>query len=218
MAADAATRVGPTPSVAQALRRGRIAALRRRMDAVDDAVRAALEQRIAALEASPAGEPRHCMRRGAIDDDRATGQPAPGHVAAPSARTSLFAPLLATLEQEARWRDAHAVDGLPARAAYPALPALQPLRALWARLRIEGQTREALAPAATDAGPLNSANLVQRALRLMRDESPEYLHHLMAYLDVLSSLERMPDGGSQGGGEGATPAKKRTRASRAKRR
>ena len=158
------------------------------------------------------------MRRGAIDDDRATGQPAPGHVAAPSARTSLFAPLLATLEQEARWRDAHAVDGLPARAAYPALPALQPLRALWARLRIEGQTREALAPAATDAGPLNSANLVQRALRLMRDESPEYLHHLMAYLDVLSSLERMPDGGSQGGGEGATPAKKRTRASRAKRR
>ena len=52
---------------------------------------------------------------------------------------------------------------------------------------------------------------VQRALRLMRDESPEYLHHLMAYLDVLSSLERMPDGGSQGGGEGATPATMATR-------
>ena len=166
MAADAATRVAPTPSVAQALRSGRIAALRRRMDAVDDAVRAALEQRIAALEASPAGEPRHCMRRGAIDDDRATGQAAPGHVAAPSARTSLFAPLLATLEQEARWRDAHAVDGLPARAAYPALPALQPLRALWARLRIEGQTREALAPALDWLLKSNLAALFSRVPRL----------------------------------------------------
>ncbi|PJJ97452.1 hypothetical protein CO641_10810 [Lysobacteraceae bacterium NML91-0213] len=218
MAADAPDGMAPTPSVVQALRRRRIDALRRRMDGADGALRAALEQRIAALEASLAGDPEHRAPRAAIDVDRVIAQPAAGHPPASAVRTSLFAPLLATLEQEARWRDAHAVDGLPARAAYPALPALQPLRALWSRLRIEGQTREALAPAATDAGPLNSANLVQRALRLMRDESPECLHHLMAYLDVLSSLEWMPDAGAQASGAGTTPAKKRARASRAKRR
>lgn len=201
MATDGPAEVTPTPDVVQTLRRGRIDALRRRMDGADDAMREALTQRIAALEAARAGHPSSSGRASAR---------------APS--TSPFAPLLDTIEREARWRDAHAIDGFPARAAYPALPALQPLRALWARLRIEGQTREALAPATTDAGPLNSASLVQRALRLMRDEAPDYLHHLMAYLDVLATLERLPATGSPQPGETAAPAKKRARATRAKRR
>ena len=200
MAADAPPAALPTATVVQALRRRRIDALRRRAEGADEALGEALAQRIAALDALPGAQPHPG-----------------GRAPAPTSPASRFAPLLGILEQDARWRDAYAIDGLPARHAYPALPALQPLRALWARLRIDGQTREALAPAATDAGPLNSANLVQRALRLMRDESPDYLHHLMAYLDVLATLERLPAPGSQQPGDAAAPAKKRARASRAKR-
>ncbi|QCO66614.1 DUF2894 domain-containing protein [Luteimonas yindakuii] len=200
MAADAPAGIAGLRPV-DALRRGHIDALRRRMEGADDALRDALAQRLLALEATPV-ERACCGHRPSAD----------------AASTAMFGPLLATLEQEARWRDAHAVDGVPSRAAYPALPALQPLRALWAQLRIEGQTREALAPATTDAGPLNSANLVHRALTLMRDASPGYLHHLMAYLDVLSAVEQMPAADTlRPANAAAPPAKKRARASRAKR-
>lgn len=79
------------------------------------------------------------------------------------------------------------MDGAP----YPELPLLQQFRTLWAGLRTESQLRQSLEPVAGDAGPLNSAVLVHRSLNLMRTLSPGYLQHFIAYIDALSSLERM---------------------------
>ena len=173
------------------------------MAEVDDDVRQALVQRVEALAAQAAAG-----GGGTACTDTGTRPLSPS--------LSALAALRATLAREAQWRDAHAVDGLPAHAAYPALPALQSLRVLWAQLRVEGQTRAALAPATADAGPLNSAGLVHRTLTLMRDEAPGYLHHLMAYLDVLSGLEQMQAGGTLGATPpAATPEEKRARAPKA---
>ncbi|GHA75294.1 hypothetical protein GCM10007067_10510 [Lysobacter bugurensis] len=57
--------------------------------------------------------------------------------------------------------------------------------------RAESQLREALEEAPENAGPLNSASLVHRALTLMREVSPEYLAPFMAYVDALAWLEGM---------------------------
>lgn len=91
-------------------------------------------------------------------------------------------------------------DELAARAAtrdaaasvpYPELGLLDPFRALWSRVRTESQMRESLAYTADDAGPLNSSALVHRSIALMRDASPAYLQHFLAYVDGLSWMERL---------------------------
>lgn len=78
----------------------------------------------------------------------------------------------------------------------PPMDVLGEAKQLWSRLRSESQAREALAAEPTGAGPLNSAQLVHRALKLMRDTSPEYLRHFLSYADALSWLaEIVPDPG-----------------------
>lgn len=82
-------------------------------------------------------------------------------------------------------------DTGPHSASPPFLPpvaALAEARQLWSSLRTASQAREALAAEPTDAGPLNSAQLVHRALKLMRETSPGYLRHFLAYVDTLSHL------------------------------
>lgn len=76
-------------------------------------------------------------------------------------------------------------------AAYPELPVLGEVRATWARLRNASQLKESLAQMPTNGGPLNSGVLVHRALTLMKDTSPGYLTHFMAYLDALSGMEHL---------------------------
>lgn len=73
----------------------------------------------------------------------------------------------------------------------PASPALDEARRLWTRVRTESQLRATLDDLPADAGPLNSATLVRRALHLMRDVSPDYLQHFIAYADTLSSLAHL---------------------------
>lgn len=90
----------------------------------------------------------------------------------------------------------------------PATAALAEVRQLWSKLRTESQTREALAAEPTNAGPLNSAQLAHRALKLMRETSPEYLRHFLAYVDALSWLaEIVPEPGKAS----AAPIKGRAR-------
>lgn len=196
MAAEPARRAAAGAAL---VRRLQVAALRHRVEHADGRVRALLRQRLDALEADIADGP------GAAGSDRAP-------------RVSPFSGLMATLDREAAWRDAHAVDGFPARAAWPSLPALDAMRTAWARQRIEQQTRQALAPAHQDAGPLNSASLVHRALRLAHGAAPGYVHHLMAYVDTLSALEQLPPTGDRPATAATTPAKKRARSPRARRR
>lgn len=76
-------------------------------------------------------------------------------------------------------------------ATYPELPVLAEVRATWARLRNASQLKESLAQMPTNGGPLNSGVLVHRALTLMKETSPGYLTHFMAYLDALSGMEHL---------------------------
>lgn len=62
---------------------------------------------------------------------------------------------------------------------------------LWSEVRSESQLRQSLAFVPANAGPLNSAALVQRSLALMHALSPGYLQHFLAYVDDLSWLEQL---------------------------
>lgn len=98
-------------------------------------------------------------------------------------------------------------------ASFPVLPALDEFRGIWSRVRAQSQLRQSLEQIPTDAGPLNSGSLVHRSLTLMRELSPGYLQHFLAYVDALAWLGQLQDGGALGGREGprGTSSGKRTR-------
>jgi hypothetical protein len=99
----------------------------------------------------------------------------------------------------------------PGSSELPVLPALDDFRKTWSAVRSESQLRQSLAFVPTNAGPLNSAALVHRSIALMRELSPGYLQHFLAYVDDLSWLEQLS--ASVGSKTVARPAsrKKRTR-------
>lgn len=73
-----------------------------------------------------------------------------------------------------------------AAAAQPhALPALEAVRATWARIQADQRLERSMQEAPANAGPLNSQQLVLRALLLMRSVSPGYLQRFMGYVDAL---------------------------------
>jgi hypothetical protein len=126
--------------------------------------------------------------------------------------------LRGVLEALDRWsaeREALPVDtGLPRRAEWPGLPALQEFHGLWAHLRNREQVRRALAPAPVDAGPLNSRALVQRMMALMQAQSPGYLRHFTAYVDMLASLQALQAQAAPTTNDAAPARRKRARKSR----
>lgn len=96
-------------------------------------------------------------------------------------------------------------------AAWPAVEALDTFRSLWSEVRVQSQMRQSLAQVPADAGPLNSGSLVHRSLTLMHELSPAYLQHFLSYIDTLSWLEQMQDGGALSTREtsrDASPAKR----------
>lgn len=106
----------------------------------------------------------------------------------------------------------------PPATEHAQVPALQPARQLWKALRTERQLRQSLQKPHEDTGPLNSAQLVNRMLLRMGEASPEYLEHLIGYVDVLSELEHLLGPAavtaSATPSPGRKPAAKRTRAPR----
>ena len=129
---------------------------------------------------------------------------------------------LAALVAECAARRGVGID-MDAGQAQPAtehaqVPALQPARQLWKALRTERQLRQSLQKPHEDTGPLNSAQLVNRMLLRMGEASPEYLEHLIGYVDVLSELEHLLGPAavtaSATPSPGRKPAAKRTRAPR----
>ena len=80
------------------------------------------------------------------------------------------------------------VDGLPA--APGELKTLSYFRRTWSRLSADRRLTQSLAAVPENAGPLNSHQLVHRALTLMRELSPEYLHRFMSHVDALLWLDR----------------------------
>lgn len=90
----------------------------------------------------------------------------------------------------------------PQSGAYADIPALADLRLLWSTLRADSQLRQSVAQTPTDAGPLNSTALANRAIALMRELSPGYLRAFLAYADDLAWLEQMDNSNSSAGSAG----------------
>ncbi len=72
------------------------------------------------------------------------------------------------------------------------LKALAPIREAQARQHLAARIQHAITATPGDAGPLNAHRQVARALKTLRDVSPEYLEHLVTYLDDLMVLEKTP--------------------------
>lgn len=104
-------------------------------------------------------------------------------------------------------------DAAPSPGTRPAWEVLDDFRKLWSKVRTESQLRQSLEQVPENAGPLNSGSLVHRSLTLMREVSPGYLQHFMAYVDALAWVEQMNEGGALAVKEAprSAGAKKRTR-------
>ncbi len=84
---------------------------------------------------------------------------------------------------------AHA-DGTAAAPAPAPLKAVSTHGATWARLRVDRRLREALAQVPAQAGPLNSSQVLHRALRELHALAPGYLDALLRQVDTLLWLEQ----------------------------
>ncbi len=61
----------------------------------------------------------------------------------------------------------------------------------WEKLSTGLRLEQAQRQVPDNAGPLNSNNLIHRALLLMQDQSPGYLQHFLSYVDGLSWMEQL---------------------------
>jgi hypothetical protein len=178
--AQGADRVDP-------LRFAALEALTRRATAYQGAARACIDERLTARLAA--------FGQAVAAADAAPPVPAAPPPAAPRGPLGALADRLA---QRAAGRavppgagsatDAAAPTLAPAPAGLP--DALSEVRATWARLHAERRLQESLARVPANAGPLNSTQLVLRALLLMHEISPAYLQCFMAQVDTLAWLER----------------------------
>lgn len=168
------------PEQTEAIRRRTIAAMERRAAGHEGEARRVIEERIERLR-----------------EGLARGSTAPPAVRATATARGPLGALVDTL----------AADGAPHRlASFPELPLLEDFRRLWSRVRTESQLRQSMAPVPEHAGPLNSAALVHRSIALMRELSPGYLQHFLAYVDDLSWMERIAEPGASGAGGTQQPA------------
>jgi hypothetical protein len=164
----------------------RLDALERRAASHDGEVRRLLDARLAELIAAYAADLESAAPSlAARADDAAADAPA----------SDAMSGLIGYIAEQAALRDEMTTDEITPRAAFPEHAARDDLRQLLSAVRVENQTRVSLEQVPTDAGPLNSGALVHRSLTLMRELSPGYLQHFMAYVDALTWLERMSDDG-----------------------
>ncbi len=166
-----------------------IDALARRAAAYDGPVRQRLDVRLADLI-----QAYESALTGAAEDLPGS-PPAPEHGPLAGLVAYLDAPGAAGQPQAA---DAQAdracaerFDPLGLRAAYPELPLLDEFQTLWSRFSADRQVRQSQEQVHKNAGPLNSNQLVHRALSLMREMSPGYLQQFLSYTDALMWMEQM---------------------------
>ncbi|HBL65030.1 MAG TPA: DUF2894 domain-containing protein, partial [Achromobacter sp.] len=82
-------------------------------------------------------------------------------------------------------------DALGLREAYPDVQMLEYFRGVWSRVSADRQVRQSQEQVHMNAGPLNSNQLVHRALSLMRELSPGYLQQFLSYTDALMWMEQI---------------------------
>lgn len=149
-------------------------ALARRAAGCQGAVRELLEHRLASLPAAR-GELAPDPARAADDVPPQTLRPGP------------LGELVRHLDQRAKTGN---TGPLPRPAQASAVPAdLAYFRRIWSRLSADQRLAQSLSTLPENAGPLNSHQLVHRALSLMRELSPEYLDRFVGYVDTLLWLE-----------------------------
>lgn len=82
-------------------------------------------------------------------------------------------------------------DAIGLREAYPDVQMLEYFRGVWSRVSADRQVRQSQEQVHKNAGPLNSNQLVHRALSLMRELSPGYLQQFLSYTDALMWMEQI---------------------------
>ncbi|CUJ77832.1 Protein of uncharacterised function (DUF2894) [Achromobacter dolens] len=109
--------------------------------------------------------------------------------------------------------DPDAIAAQARRDAYPDMPVLDGLREIWSGLSADRQVRQSQEQVHKNAGPLNSNQLVHRALSLMRELSPGYLQQFVIYTETLAWMEQLTAAAAPPAKETArAPARKSTRA------
>lgn len=168
-----------------------IDALARRAAAYDGPVRERLDERLADL--IQAYESR--LTDAGAAEDLPAPPPAPEHGPLAGLVAYLAGPGAAGHPQVADAEPDRActerLDPLGLRAAYPELPLLDEFQTLWSRFSADRQVRQSQEQVHKNAGPLNSNQLVHRALSLMREMSPGYLQQFLSYTDALMWMEQM---------------------------
>ncbi|AVJ28433.1 DUF2894 domain-containing protein [Achromobacter spanius] len=161
-----------------------IDALDRRAAAYEGAARQRLDERVADLIAAYEGQLNGAKDAGA-DAAADAGAKADAEAPQDAETAGPLAGLIAYLGSD------DSRDPLGLRAAYPELPLLDEFRALWSRFSADRQVRQSQEQVHKNAGPLNSNQLVHRALSLMREMSPGYLQQFLSYTDALMWMEQM---------------------------
>ena len=156
-------------------------ALEKRSAGHDGEARRLLDARLAGLLDAYAADARRAAK---------AGDAAARNAGADNVR-GLFVALHEQLASAAATRSDNAV---PERGRAPVRQEMELLgefRKIWSSVRTESQLRQSMEEAPENSGPLNSRALVQRAVGLMRELSPGYLQHFLAYVDDLSWIEQM---------------------------
>lgn len=107
-------------------------------------------------------------------------------------------------------------DALGLRDAYPDVQMLEYFRAVWSRVSADRQVRQSQQQVHKNAGPLNSNQLVHRALSLMRELSPGYLQQFLSYTDALMWMEQIHAATAPAPKDAARGAAKKTSRARAR--
>lgn len=182
---------------------------------MDSAVRQAIADGLARRAAQQQGVARQLIeqRRAAWLDLPTSTSTAPTAPAAPALQG-----LSALVDRLGRMPQANASLESPHSPAPNPLPlkAVAAHHDTWSRLRAEQRLRQALAQVPAKAGPLNSAQVVHRALKAMHGLSPSYLDAFMAHIDTLLWLEQSSGAGDLAPRAQARPEGRRRAAPRIK--
>nr|WP_199043316.1 DUF2894 domain-containing protein [Dyella sp. ASV24] len=176
-------------------------ALEKRAAQLDGEARRLLDARLAALIDAYAAD--------LVPSEASAGDDAPSD----TVERGAFSDVIDQLARMAASRNEKPVAE-PSTSAMPEMELLGEFRKIWSSVRTESQLRQSMEDAPENAGPLNSRALVHRAIALMRELSPGYLQHFLAYIDDLSWIEQMNGNASfvvKDAPQAASPSK-RTRA------
>ena len=160
-----------------------IEAMERRAAGYSGEARRLLDERVAALRAAEAGSAAPARfekgERGLLQPETQRGP---------------LAELVAHMAEQAALRHGGEHSNAEAMVRSPSVPtelaSLAYFRTTWSRLSAERRLTRSLETVPENAGPLNSHQLVHRALQTMRETSPGYLHRFMTYVDALLWLEQ----------------------------